>query len=61
MKMLTKRQYRSKIRTLKNPISHRKSMNSKGGNDYERKFEQKKHGIQKDVLPNVYGSEVIKK
>lgn len=36
-------------------------MNNKGGNDYERKFEQKKHGIQKDVLPNVYGSEVIKK
>ena len=36
-------------------------MNNKGGNDYERKFEQKKHGIQKDVLSNVYGSEVIKK
>ena len=34
-------------------------MNNKGGNDYERKFEQKKHGIQKDVLPNVYGSEVV--
>lgn len=36
-------------------------MNNEGGNDYERKFEQKKHGIYKDVLPNVYGSEVIKK
>lgn len=35
-------------------------MNNKGGNNYERKFEQKKqYAKQKDVLPNVYGSEMI--
>ena len=36
-------------------------MNNKGGNDYERKFDQITDGLLKDVLPNVYGSEVIKK